>query len=133
MRESTQTYTLDTGSGKIIELPSSYCQTEWKPGDEILYLSGSTKEVQSIRALTAEDKKNSLEQWWLVGKLISKWPCSGTYQFQTTATDRWFVREWSGTDVEKKIREWYMHAEWKLGNNGAIIITNILSKEDLPK
>jgi GDYXXLXY protein len=28
MRESTQIYTLDTGSGKIIELPSSYCQTE---------------------------------------------------------------------------------------------------------
>ncbi len=28
MRDSTQTYILDTGSGKTIELPSSYCQTE---------------------------------------------------------------------------------------------------------
>lgn len=28
MRESTQTYTLDTGSGNTIEFPSSYCQTE---------------------------------------------------------------------------------------------------------
>ncbi len=131
MQSSTQKYTMTSSSGSKIEIMSTFCQNEWKPGDKVLYISGDANEVQSIRVLSKEDTENSIRQWWKVATLISKWECIGTYRFQTTATDRWFLPEGEGIDLEKKIREGNMYAEWKLGGNGAVIITGVVGKEEL--
>jgi uncharacterized membrane-anchored protein len=130
MQNTTQKYTIRNKSGKQETITGELCQKEWKIGDEVLYMSG---QVQSIREITPEERDNSTWQWWLVGTLISQSTCSGNYRFQTTATDRWFVREWTGHDIEKQIRDGKMYGEWKVGNNGAVIITDIVAKEKLPK
>lgn len=57
----------------------------------------------------------------------------GSYRFQTTATDRWFVPEGTGLELEREIRDGDMYGEWKVGSNGAIIITDIIAREKLPK
>lgn len=63
---------------------------------------------------------------WNTGKILTVGKCTGTYRFQSIATDRWFVTEGAGTDLEKKIREGNMYAEWKVGKNGAVVITGVV-------
>jgi uncharacterized membrane-anchored protein len=55
------------------------------------------------------------------------------YSFQIAGASRFFVREGTGLDLEQKIRDSEMYAEWRVIGNGEIILTNILSKENISK
>jgi hypothetical protein len=52
-------------------------------------------------------EKDSSEYYkdWKKGKISSIGACTGNYRFQTTATDRWFVPEGKGYDLEDKLRK----------------------------
>jgi uncharacterized membrane-anchored protein len=60
-------------------------------------------------------------------------PCEGSLNIRTAATDRWFVPDGTGLELEKKIRENTMYAEWKVGKNGAVVLTNVIWEDELPK
>ncbi len=124
-------YTLETGSGEILTYTGTTCLgNDYKITDTVYY-AAYTEGNKSIYSISKEQWKNINNIW--EATILTKSACTGTYRFQTTATDRWFVKEWTGLDLEKKIRKWDMYAEWKAGNNGTIIISNILTKEQLPK
>lgn len=92
------------------------------------------REVQTIRRLTDEEKQNALKQGWKYGKVLDIQPCrSQMYQFQTVATDRWFVQEGKGYALEEDIRNGELYAEWRLGNDGNVIVTDIVSRSKIPK
>jgi uncharacterized membrane-anchored protein len=144
-------YELLKSTGKTIYIPlRGYDPTDILRGDYVnlsyeLPYSGSTQSYSSeqqylIPTITGttvtgiEKITTTKPQSGIYFQIRNGWEDDGgNYRFQTTATDRWFVREWTGLDIEKQIRDGEMYGEWKVGSNGAVIITNIVSKEKLPK
>jgi uncharacterized membrane-anchored protein len=138
----SQKYTIESEEWKLLSYVTTYCDGLWKVWDSIRYPSRDT----SINALSPsptddslleviKDENTTSEYYanWKKGKIQNVGECSGTYRFQTTATDRWFVREGTGLDLEAKIRKGDMYAEWKVGKNGAVIITGVVGKEEIGK
>ncbi|MBC7503761.1 GDYXXLXY domain-containing protein [Candidatus Gracilibacteria bacterium] len=125
-------YTVKTGSGDILTYSGRDCLgKDYKVGDTVYYPSyeESGKVIYSI----SKKQESKIDTSWKSAKILTKSACTGTYRFQTTAADRWFVKEGTGLIIEKKIQEGNMYAQWKVGGNGAVIITNLVSKEELPK
>ena len=120
-----QAYTILTASGKTLPYEASDCM-DYQIGQQISYYSwDKDNTISNIYEDVSEEGK--------LGKIVTKWACSGTYRFQTTATDRFFVREKTGLALEEAIREWDLYGVWKVSDNGAVIITDIISKKELPK
>ncbi len=96
-------YTLKTGSGEILTYSGTSCLgKDYKLDDTVYYPSyEGDKTIHTISKKQEKDTNNI----WKVATIVTKSACTGTYRFQTTATDRWFVKEGTGLDLEKKIRE----------------------------
>ncbi len=131
-----ESYTLLTSSGKTLTYESNQCMGVWyRTWDAIKYVSwGDDDRVSSIAKPAKSDTESSYDrEYYRDATIKSKSACTGNYRFRTTATDRWFVPEWTGLELEKKIREWDLYAQWKIWGNGAVIITDIINEKELPK
>lgn len=132
----TEDFTITNASGVTLMYHSTICAPEFKVWDSIIYTSWDRNNSDTISQIMKQDpqlKTDLYYETWKTGKILTAEECTGTYRFQTTATDRWFVPEGEGIDLEKKIREGNMYAEWKLGGNGAVIITGIMKKNEIGK
>lgn len=87
--DTMQTYTIKTASGKELGYTGSSCLDMEPIGAKILYVLTIDDTVGDVR-LIRPDWDNL---GYSTGTLISQSTCIGSYRFQTTATDRWFVRE----------------------------------------
>ncbi len=117
---------------ETITYQSPGCYWELKVWDTVSYNNWNTSMTDTATSVVKKDSTSSTYYSdWKTGSISSVWKCEGSYRFQTTSTDRWFVPEWEGHDLEDKIRKGDMYAEWKVGNNGAIVITGVMSKDEI--
>ena len=129
---SARDIVLSSSTGELAyrDMSCGYGPTEsYTVGEEVYYEKYENNPVSSISKILSkndirEDKK---------ARIKSMSTCSGTINVTVSDTDRWFVPDGTGLALEKKIREGKMYAEWKLGSQGAVIITDVLPEESLPK
>ncbi len=126
----TQDIVLRTESGEKI-YKNTNCETStYTSWVEVEYESwGSNNTISWISPIDSKTRQTTNKR----GVIQSITPCTGMINFRTKETDRWFLEEWTWRDVENKIREGNMYAEWKLWSNGAVILTNIVSESELPR
>lgn len=80
------------GSGDILNYSGTNCLgKDYNVGDTVYYPSyeESGKVIYSI----SKKQESKIDTPWKSAKILTKSACTGTYRFQTTAADRWFVKE----------------------------------------
>lgn len=91
-----------SSSGTILRYDSRSCMgDDYQVGDSVYYPYYDPN--PTIFTIT-KDAKNT-DSNWRKATIITKSACTDVYRFQTTATDRFFVKEGSGADLERQIRE----------------------------
>ena len=130
---STREIILSTSTWELMYRDTScgYTHTEkYLVWEEVYYEKYENNPVSYIYKIANNNSSSQPQKKALIKSLSS---CIGTLGLTVSDIDRWFVPDGRGLDLEKKIREGKMYAEWKVGSNGAVIITDVLSEESLPK
>ncbi len=100
----TRDIILSVSTGELTYTDRSCGQTygeQYGIGESITYEQYGMSPVSSI--YKGSDK--SINQDGKIATIKSITPCVGTARIRTTATDRWFVPDGTGLDLEKRIRE----------------------------
>jgi uncharacterized membrane-anchored protein len=118
-----------TENGEKVYKNTNCESTQYSSWVQVEYESwGRNDTISWISPIKTRIDKEEYKQ----GTIKSVGPCTWSISFRTNQTDRWFVKEGTGKNLEDKIREENMYAEWKLWKNGAVMLTDILSETELP-
>jgi len=112
-----------SSSWEIIKTYNSYYQDNYKVGDKLkVYFYGSwVEEISYI-----EDANSIENDYYKKNYTLFTWEIVDLNQIKTInlqySADRFFVKEWTGKEIEQNLRDGDSYASWKVWENWEIVV-----------